>query len=218
MPLKALLFDLDGTLIDSAPDLQKAVNKLLRAHGRAPISNSQTRQFVGNGAQKLVERAFRVSGAKAPSDDLPGLTSEFLAFYDGHECDATKPYEGVIETLEACRQKNLMLTIATNKPKMPTLNILKTLGFDGYFDFVIGGDEVSHKKPDPEMLQTTMDALGVTAGEVLMIGDSPNDIGAAKAAGIRTIAVSYGYRKVPVSDLNADHIVDHMGDILDYLD
>lgn len=209
-----LIFDLDGTLIDSAPDLRKAANKVLSKHGRRPISMEETKKFVGNGAAKLMERAFRATGKEVPDNDIEKLTQDFLAFYDGHEADETRPYEGVVATLETLKDKGYRMALCTNKPHQPTNNLLKDLGLDRFFEIVLGGDMLDHKKPHPQMILWILDKMGCEKKQAIMIGDSPNDITGARNAGIRNIAVSYGYRKVPVEDLQADHVIDHFPDLL----
>ncbi|WP_135080506.1 phosphoglycolate phosphatase [Terasakiella sp. SH-1] len=214
MKPKAIIFDLDGTLIDSAPDLRTACNKLLTQYGRRLISIDETMTFVGNGAPKLIERAFRATGTEATSEDIPKLTQEFLQFYDGHEADETCLYEGGEETLASLQNKGYRLALCTNKPKQPTLNLLGDLKIADHFELVVGGDELERKKPDPQMIHFVLNEMGLEAGDAIMIGDSSNDIEAAKNANMRNIAVSYGYRKVPVEDLGADHVVDHISDIV----
>ncbi len=215
MPCKAIIFDLDGTLIDSAPDLRTACNKLLSKYERCEISLEETMQFVGNGATKLVERAFQATGEAVDKSALPGLTEEFLGFYDGHEADETQLFNGVEDTLMTLKGKGVRLALCTNKPRTPTLNLLRDLNLTDFFEVIYGGDDVAHKKPDPQMLHNALIDMGLEAKDCIMVGDSPNDIGAAKNAGMRNIAVSFGYRKVPVEDMGADHVVDRFGDITD---
>ena len=162
MALNTVIFDLDGTLIDSAPDLRTAVNKLLVKYQRRTISLTKTKKFVGNGAQKLVERAFKATGDSAAESDLAALTQEFLAFYDGHEADDTLTYAGVIPTLEILKEKGFRLALCTNKPHAPTLNLMQALNLGDYFEFVIGGDQVSRKKPDAQMLNLALEKMGIS--------------------------------------------------------
>jgi len=213
MPLKAIIFDLDGTLIDSAPDLRTACNKLLEAHQRRPITMEETKKFVGNGAAKLVERAFAATGNPAQKQEIAPLTEGFLEFYAGHEADETQPYPGVMAVLDQLAGQGYRLSLCTNKPKAPTGNLLRDLGMSGFFELVLGGDELARKKPDPQMIHHVLEKMNVAPEEAVMVGDSPNDIDAAKNAGVPNIAVSYGYRKVPVSALGADYIVDHFDDL-----
>ncbi|MGB0669966.1 MAG: phosphoglycolate phosphatase [Rhodospirillales bacterium] len=193
MAFNALLFDLDGTLIDSAPDLRAAANRVLAGHGRRPISLAEARAFIGDGAAMLVDRAFRATGV--PAIDLAAETAAFLATYDGHETDETRPYPGVVETMRKLRAKGMAMAICTNKPERPTRNILKALDLAEFFDAVIGGDTVPGcKKPDPAPIQAALAALG-SIGPACMIGDNANDLSAARAAGIPCVLVTGGYDK-----------------------
>ncbi|WP_417790111.1 phosphoglycolate phosphatase [Terasakiella pusilla] len=218
MTLTTLIFDLDGTLIDSAPDLRTACNKLLQSKGRREITLEETKKFVGNGAAKLVERAFAATGEPAQASEIAPLTQDFLAFYDGHEADETGTYPSVMETLQQLKQQGYRMALCTNKPQKPTQNILEYLPIESFFDVIIGGDQVAKKKPDAEMLLTTLTKMGITADQAVMIGDSPNDIGAADNAEMASIAVSYGYRRVSVEELGADRIIDHMSQLPDALE
>ncbi|SCA58284.1 Phosphoglycolate phosphatase [Candidatus Terasakiella magnetica] len=217
MAFKAIIFDLDGTLIDSAPDLRTACNKVLAQHGRRAITLVETMKFVGNGAPKLVERAFAATGDEVSLDEIPALTKEFLGFYEGHEADETKAYDGAMECLKALKDKGYRLALCTNKPKGPTVNLLRDLAMADFFEVVLGGDELERKKPDPQMIHHVLDQLSLSVDEAIMVGDSPNDIDGAKNAGMANIAVSFGYRKVPVEEMGADHVVDHLKEIVELI-
>ncbi|NVK19531.1 MAG: phosphoglycolate phosphatase [Methylocystaceae bacterium] len=218
MALTTLIFDLDGTLIDSALDLRTACNKLLQSKGRREISLVETKKFVGNGAAKLVERAFRATGDPLSEADIELLTDAFLDFYDGHEADETVTYPDVMEVLAGLKQKGYRLALCTNKPHQPTINLSKDLKLADFFEVIIGGDEVLCKKPDAEMLFLALEKMGVSKNEAIMIGDSPNDIGAAQNAAMKSIAVSYGYCKIPVEEMGADRVIDKMADLPNALD
>jgi len=206
--LKAVVFDLDGTLIDSAPDLRVALNKLLAEHGRPPISVQQVKMMVGDGAAKLVERGFAATGSAPAFDQLPALTTAFLGFYEGNSADLTRPYPGVMVTLAALKARGLALGVCTNKPEAATREILQDLDMDEFFGAVLGGDSIDGaRKPDPRLLQGVLDMLGVGSGQAVMVGDAANDIGAARALGIPAIAVSYGYTRIPVHELGADMVI-----------
>ena len=217
MSQMSLIFDLDGTLIDSAPDLRSATNKLLAKYDRRPITMEEVKKFVGNGAAKLIERAFRATGKEAKEQDIDGLTDEFLSFYDGHEADDTMPYEGVIETLTLLQNKGYRMAVCTNKPQLPTENLLRDLNMADFFEVVIGGDVLERKKPDPQMIHWVLDKMALDVSEAIMVGDSPNDIDAAKKASMRNVAVSYGYRKVAVEELRADTVIDRFEQLLNYV-
>jgi phosphoglycolate phosphatase len=206
--IRAVVFDLDGTLIDSAPDLRVAVNKLMAEHRRQPLSLQQVKMMIGDGAAKLVERAFAATGGEPAVSEMPDLTTRFLGFYEGHAAELTRPYPGVTETLSYLRADGLALGICTNKPEAATREILHDLTLDGYFDAVLGGDSIDGaRKPDPRILQGVLDAIGIAANHSVMVGDATNDVGVARALGVPVILVSYGYTRIPVDELGADLII-----------
>lgn len=215
----AVVFDLDGTLIDSAPDLRAALNKVLTKHNRAPVSLHQVKMMVGDGAAKLVERAFAAAGEEPAASRLSSLTSEFLGFYEGHSAELTRPYPGVRSTLSVLRARGLALGICTNKPEAATREVLRDLSMDSAFDAVLGGDTVDGaRKPDPRIMQGMLDALGVGAKDAVMVGDAANDVDVARALEMPVIAVSYGYSRVPVHELGADMVIAGFSQLLKALD
>ncbi len=216
---KAVVFDLDGTLIDSAPDLRVALNKVLTAHNRPPVNLRQVKMMVGDGAAKLVERAFAATGDEPEASRLARLTTEFLSFYEGHSADLTRPYPGVPETLSTLKAQGLALGVCTNKPEAATREVLRDLTLDGFFDAVLGGDSIDGaRKPDPRLLQGVLDAMGVGANHSVMVGDAANDVGAARALGMPVIVVSYGYTRIPVDDLGADRVIADFAELTAALD
>jgi len=202
MPLKlthkkAIFFDLDGTLIDSVPDLAMAVNKMLERLGRERFDESVIRYWVGNGAQTLVKRA--LLGKRDVDDDtvetalFQKALGIFLQAYRSHLCDATRPYPHVPETIEKLRQKGYRLAIITNKPEPFIAPILEGLGLKHYFEAWLGGDSLPQKKPDPMPLLHMCETFNITICDAVMVGDSKNDILAANACSMASIGVTYGY-------------------------
>lgn len=205
---RAVVFDLDGTLIDSAPDLLAAANKLLAEEGRPAIGVDEIKLMIGDGVPKLVERAFTATGG-LPQGALPGLALRFLGFYEGHGADATRPYPGVQVALAGLKDDGMKLAVCTNKPQAATEEILVALDLAAYFDAVVGGDALPGiKKPDPRHLLATVEALGVPASETLYVGDSKVDVEAARAAHLPVVAVAHGYAKMPPEELGADLVLD----------
>lgn len=205
--ITAVVFDLDGTLVDSAPDLRTALNRLLAEHGRRPLSLAEVTTMIGDGAAKLVERGFAATGAEA-GDRLPALTDGFLAHYEGAASVETRPYPGVRELLATLRADGLALGVCTNKPEAPTREILRDLDLDGPFGAVFGGDTLDGiRKPDPRLLLAVLDTLGSTPEKAVMVGDNANDVGAARAAGMRVILRTGGYTVVPAEQLGADAVI-----------
>jgi phosphoglycolate phosphatase len=213
-PLKAVLFDLDGTLIDSAPDLHSAANKLLAEENRRPVNLQELTNMIGDGVPKLVERAFEATGDPVPADGLEDLAKRYLEFYEPHCADLTRAFPGTIDCLKALKASGYALAVCTNKPYVATLEILGPLGLSDFFDVIIGGDSLPGiKKPDPRHLLAALDKLGFTPGEAIMIGDNANDVNAAKGAGIPVVVCRFGYTKGPAENLNGDLIIDHFDDL-----
>lgn len=211
---RAVVFDLDGTLIHSLPDLTAAINKILQEEGRAPLAEAEIGPMVGDGAHALVERAFTARGGLPGADAAP-LLARFLDFYERNATVLTRPFPHVVETLERLKAKGIALAVCTNKPTAATKEILATLDLDRYFAVVVGGDDTPALKPNPVHLSTVLDRLGVAADEAVMVGDSINDVLAAKGANVTCIVVSFGYARVPAKDLGADLVVDDFHIIAD---
>lgn len=209
-----VLFDLDGTLVDSAPDLRLAVNRVLDTHGRRPLTLDEVRAFVGHGSRHLVRRAFDATGA--PTHDLDARLAEYLAQYAEHVCTKTRLYPGATEVLRRLADAGHALGLCTNKPQAHTRALLGHLDLARFFgDAVVGGDTTPHTKPHPEPIVATLRLLDRPASHAVLIGDSPSDVGAARAAGIPVVAVSWGYSHGPVHELGADRIIDHFDQLPD---
>lgn len=205
---RAVLFDLDGTLIHSLPDLTAAINHILAAEGRAPVTEAELGPMVGDGAHTLVERAFAARGG-LPGGDTAPLLARFLAHYEANATVLTRPFPEVVDTLIRLKAHGIVLAVCTNKPTGATREILRALDMEQYFAVVVGGDDTPALKPSPVHVDTTLDRLGVSRDEAVFVGDSINDVLAAKGAGLPCIVVSFGYSRTPVSDLGADLVVDH---------
>lgn len=193
--VRCLVFDLDGTLIDSARDLATAVNEMLArlAPGSAPLTDEEVRSFVGDGARKLLERGIL---ARELGLSLERALPVFLEAYRGCMLETTRLYPGVREALAALRPAHT-LAVLSNKPGRMSRTILAGLGVADHFARIYGGDDVP-KKPDPAGLVQLIGELGVSAAETLMVGDSANDIRTGHAAGARSVGVSYGYDRIGV--------------------
>ena len=219
---KLLLFDLDGTLIDSVPDLALAVNEMLEKLGKAPYREDTIRGWVGNGAQTLVRRALAGNreAIPEPDEELFGKAIDiFLKSYGANLCRATGPYEGVPETLERLSRRGYTMAVVTNKPSLFVSPILERLGLADFFRLTVGGDDLPQKKPDPLPLLHSCERLGIPTEQTVMIGDSSNDILAAKAAGITSIGVRYGYNyDTPIESFGPDAAVDRFAEIMEFLE
>ncbi|GAB4533224.1 MAG: phosphoglycolate phosphatase [Roseibium sp.] len=192
-----LVFDLDGTLIDSAPDLHAAASRLLAREGLPPLSLETVRSFIGNGVPVLVERVMAATGLETSRRDP--LVEAFLEDYSAHATDLTRPYSGVPETLRELQETGYLLGVLTNKPEAPARQILADLGLEDLFDAVVGGDSLGTRKPDPAGLRHLQTELG--GGPVVFVGDSEVDAETAVRAGVPFALFSEGYRKRPVSEL-----------------
>ena len=210
MKRTALVFDLDGTLVDSVPDLAAAVNAALAEQGAAPLGEAEVQRMVGDGAAALASRALAARGL--PSDD-PDFLARFLACYEAAPTARTRPYAGVVDTLAALQAAGCRLAVCTNKPSAATRLVLAGLGLDRFFGAVLGGDSTPWKKPDGRHLLAAVEALGARPREAAMIGDNENDAAAAKAAGIPLVLVTYGYARVPVETLAADRLISRFADL-----
>jgi phosphoglycolate phosphatase len=210
--LKAIIFDLDGTLVDSARDLRDAVNVLLAEEGLRQIDLDEVKSMIGDGAAKLVERAVAATGGDLSR--LPALIARFLQIYEANASRHTEAYPGVVETLSALRELGLPLAVVTNKPYAATIDILEALGLRAYFDAVVGGDTLPERKPHPAPILAALRHLGVTPEAALMVGDNYHDVQAARAAGVRAFAVTYGYSHKRHAELGADHLIDTMSELL----
>ena len=212
-PLEAVVFDLDGTLVDTLPDIAAALNSLLVDEGRAALAEPLVAPMIGDGAAKLVERGFAATGAALGAVARESLARRFLALYEADVAGRSRPYPGVATTLSTLRAAGLCLAVCTNKPTAPSEALLASLGLAEFFSAVVGGDSLAVKKPDGRHLLATLARLGVVAGHAVMVGDSANDVAAARAAGVPVIVVSYGYGSTPSRALGADAVIDGFADL-----
>lgn len=212
---KLIMFDLDGTLIDSVPDLAAATDVMLQSLGREPAGIAKVRNWVGNGAQVLVRRAL-TDGYEKTTISLEQENEALGLFMQAYaEVNSlTEVYSGVLESLQFLQELNIKMALITNKPARFLPNLLHEMGLANYFNWVIGGDTLPQKKPNPAGLLWVMQQAGVKADECLFVGDSKNDIQAAQAAQVASVAVSYGYNySEPISASNPTIIVDDLREL-----
>lgn len=213
---RLVMFDLDGTLMDSVPDLAAAVDKMLMLLGREPAGIERVRDWVGNGSRVLVRRA--LAGKlehEGVSDELAdeALALFMQAYSGGHELTAV--YPGVRECLDWLREREVKLAIITNKPAQFIEPLLEEKGLAGYFQWLVGGDTLPQQKPDPAALFWVMDNAGVAPGESLFVGDSRNDVRAAKAATVPCVALTYGYNHgEPIADEHPALVLDDLRELV----
>lgn len=207
--VRAVIIDLDGTLLDTATDLAEAVNGMLFELGHEPLSITDATRFIGKGAEVLVHRALtRSLDGRVTEELLAPALAAFHRHYDRENGRRSKIYPGVIEGLVAMRAKGLRLACVTNKPQRFSDELLERCGLSSYFELVIGGDALASKKPHPLPMLHVCGRFGISAAEVLAIGDSVNDALAARAAGMPVVAVPYGYNEgADVAELDVDAVV-----------
>jgi phosphoglycolate phosphatase len=213
MAASALVLDLDGTLVDTAPDLAQATNHVLRQHGRRAVSLDEIRTLVGHGARKLIKRGFALTGRELADDLVEPLFNQFIDYYGDHISERSRPFPGVIALLQRCREAGIKLAVCTNKQEGLSLKLLAELKLSGYFSAVVGADTMGIAKPDPAPYREAVRRAGATVPTSLMVGDSGTDVLLARAVGVPVIAVSFGYSDRPVAEFEPDHLVDHFDDI-----
>lgn len=212
-----VVFDLDGTLIDSAPDLHEALNGALTPVGVRPLRLAEVESIVGDGAAVLVRRALALGGASAlPEHEEEAVLARFLDLYGSRATRLTKPYTGVPETLGKLTSAGFALGVCTNKPERLSRQILQRLGLDRHLGAVIGGDSLDGvRKPDPRHLLAAVEALGGRADAAVMVGDSRNDVAAARALGVPVILRAGGYSAVAADQLGSDAVVQEFSELPD---
>jgi phosphoglycolate phosphatase len=216
LPAPALIFDLDGTLADTAPDLLAATNAVLAARGRAPLDLGHLRHMVGFGARALIAQAMEASGAPVTEEEMPALVDIFIAHYRDHIADNSRLFPQVAETLAALKAGGARLGVLTNKPQELTDLLLPRLALEGLFAAVYGAGRKAYTKPDPRIFHDVVKDVSEGAPAV-MIGDSITDLNTARAAGVPCILMSYGFTPVPASELGADLVLDEMAQLPDAL-
>ena len=205
--LEGLIFDLDGTLVDSAPDLHQALNLTLRAHGQRDLTLEETKPMLGDGMVPMLARAFKLTGSRISDQEAQSYFQEFLNHYRHMPPAPEQLYAKVHDTLVSMQKRGIALGLCTNKQEESTHRLLKSLNIAQYFGFVAGGDTFAFRKPHPDHVTGVIDHLMVSPKACVMIGDSQNDVFAAKAAGVPTIVVTHGYG-VNSRDLPADAFID----------
>jgi phosphoglycolate phosphatase len=211
MPGFLLLFDLDGTLIDSVPDLTNALNGILSERGYAPLVPEEVKPMVGDGIPALVARAFAARGGSG--EEAAELLPHYIAIYEANATRLTRPYPGVRETLAELRRRGYRTAICTNKLQRATVRVLRGLELDDLFDGVAGGDRYAVRKPDPGHLLQLIREMGGQPKRAAMIGDSENDAAAGHAASVPVLLMHYGYAQSDPQSLSPDAVVDSFAEL-----
>ena len=210
----AVIFDLDGTLIDSAPDLGAALNLVLDRRGLAPLPVKDVRLMIGAGVPKLIERGFKAHGVDLPMAEIEAeLLARFLAYYNAHSTDLTTLYPGAKAAVEYLASTNTRIGMCTNKPTEAACQILDGLGIGRHFHTVLGGSSGFPKKPDPAVVHACLEAMGSRAADACYVGDSETDVKTARNAGVPIIVVAGGYTATPAEQLGGDITIDTLNDL-----
>src|SRR5262249_8030874 len=202
-----IVFDLDGTLVDTAPDLIDSLNVLFARHGLATLRFEEARKLIGGGVKGLIERGLGLQGRDCTPAEVDRLFTDYVTWYADHIADRSRPFPGVLNALD--RLAHHRFAICTNKLEWLSVRLLKALALDARFAAVCGQDTFGVQKPDPEVLRRTIQAAGGALAAAVMVGDSATDIMTARAAGIPVIAVDFGYTQIPVAEVKPDRIISH---------
>ena len=217
MVKKSVIFDLDGTLIDSVPDLCREISLFLNKHGRRALTESETVSIIGNGAAMMLRGAYELTGEAVGESEMPALLDAWVRQYADAEMSLTYAFPRVSETLERLKKDGFKLAVCTNKPHEPTLAILKKLDLEKYFDVVLDADALPVRKPRPEPLWEAVKRMGGTNDSAVMVGDSEADAAAARNAGFPVVLLTYGYSHVPFDEIKPDALIDDFGELPDVL-
>jgi phosphoglycolate phosphatase len=210
---RIVVFDLDGTLVDTAPDLINALNVILAREGLAPVPLHAARNMIGAGARKLLERGLELDGRNVSLAELDRLTDDFIAYYAEHIADASRPFDGLEAALDDLTSHGYRFAVCTNKLEWLSRRLLDRLNLSPRFSAICGADTFGVSKPDPAILRQTVARAGAELSSAIMVGDAGPDVGVARRASVPVICVSFGYTEVPVADLKPDAVIDHMREL-----
>jgi phosphoglycolate phosphatase len=209
MGTRIIVFDLDGTLVDTAPDLIDALNVLFAREGLSAIPLAEGRRIIGGGIQRLIERGLALENRTFTPGHVDALYRDYLDHYAAHIADRSRPFPGVEAALDALAGRGDRLAVCTNKLAFLAVRLLDALKLSAHFAAICGPDTFGVQKPDPEILRATVRAAGGTLADAVMVGDSETDIATARAAGVPVIAVDFGYTEGPVAALRPDRLISH---------
>jgi phosphoglycolate phosphatase len=215
MPALTVVFDLDGTLVDTAPDLIDTLNVVFGREGLPPVPAAAARNMIGGGSRRMVELALNREGRNLAVNQIDRLYADFIAHYSMHVADRSRPFPGLESALDELASQGCSFAVCTNKLESLSRLLLDALGLASRFAAICGQDTFGIQKPDPEILRRTVARAGGDIGCAVMVGDSASDIDVARAAGVPVIAVAFGYTEIPVSTLGPDRIIGHFNDLPD---
>jgi phosphoglycolate phosphatase len=212
-PVRTVVFDLDGTLVDTAPDLVNALNFVLDREGMPPVPLASARNMIGAGARRMIERGLEADGRAASVADIDRLTKDFVAYYADHIAEGSRPFDGLEAALDDLAGRGYRFAVCTNKLEWLSKKLLDELGLSARFSAICGADTFGISKPDPAILQQTVARAGGVLSSTIMVGDAGPDIGVARRAGVPVIGVEFGYTEVPIADLKPDLLIGHFRDL-----
>jgi phosphoglycolate phosphatase len=208
-----IVFDLDGTLVDTAPDLISALNFVLGREGLAPVPLHSARNMIGAGARRLIERGLEAEGRSADLEEITRLTRDFIDYYAAHIADLSCPFEGLESALDDLEGHGYRFAVCTNKLEWLSKLLLERLGLSRRFAAICGADTFGVSKPDPAILKQTIARAGGDLSLAIMVGDAGPDIGVARRAGVPIIGVGFGYTDIPIAELKPDRLINHMNEL-----
>jgi phosphoglycolate phosphatase len=211
--LRTVVFDLDGTLVDTAPDLINALNYILVREGMPRVPLHSARTMIGAGVRRLLERGLELDGRTVELDDINRLTVDFIDYYAAHIADASRPFEGLEGALDELAARGCRFAVCTNKLEWLSKRLLDRLGLSARFSAICGADTFGISKPDPAILRQTVARAGGELSSTVMVGDAGPDIGVARRAGVPVIGVTFGYTEVPIADLKPDLLIHDMKEL-----
>lgn len=215
MSAPTIIFDLDGTLVETAPDLVATLNVVLASEGMAPVPYEIARNYVGGGAKLMIARGIEAEGRTVDDATLDRMFVDFIAYYAANVAVHSRPYPGLTEALDLLSERGWRFAVCTNKLEHLSVLLLNELNLTHRFEAICGQDTFGIQKPDPEILRRTIAAAGGDMRQSIMIGDSETDILTARAAGIPVIAVDFGYSERPVSEYGPDRLISHFAQLPD---
>ena len=208
-----IVFDLDGTLVDTAPDLINALNHVLAREGLSPLPLASARNMIGAGARKLLERGLEAEGRLVGAEEMNRLTADFIGHYAENIAVESRPFDGLEAALDTLAARGCRLAVCTNKLEWLSKRLLDELDLSKRFAAICGADTFGVAKPDPAILRQTILKAGGDIARAVMVGDAGTDVGAARRTGIPVIGCTFGYTDVPIAELDPDGLIDHMKDL-----
>lgn len=210
---RIVVFDLDGTLVDTAPDLINALNFVLTREGLPAVPLQSARHLIGAGARRLIERGLELEGRLATFEEITRLTADFIDYYAAHIAEQSRPFDGLESTLDDLSARGYQFAVCTNKLEWLSKLLLDQLELSSRFSAICGADTFGVSKPDPAILQQTILRAGGDLRSAIMVGDAGPDVGVARRAGIPVIGVDFGYTEIPIADLKPDRLISHFNDL-----